>query len=81
MDMALIFFRYFDVGERNPHRYGSGTFTEQRRVHNIAQVEGGEQGTVRYRGKDVPVYRRSGPGWHWGSDPDTLKATKVTKVF
>jgi hypothetical protein len=78
--VAIIEVRYHDVGEQGP-RLGCGSKTEHRTVRDITPVQGGEMGTIRYKGRDVRVYRRSGLGSIWTTDRATLGPIKVTKVF
>jgi hypothetical protein len=76
----IIHIRYCDVGEQGP-RLGCGQKTEHRAVIDITPAEGGEMGIVRYKGKYVQVYRRTGLSKIWTTDQSELGPLKVTKVF
>jgi hypothetical protein len=79
--MATVHIRYVDVGEQGP-RLGCGLKTEYRTVRNIVPVTGGgEKGVIRYKGRDVQVYRRDSDTRIWTTDWGVLGPIKVTKVF
>jgi hypothetical protein len=75
--LPLIYARYSDVGEPRP-RYGGGIFTLHRQVKNIQAIQGGESGTIQYKGQSIPVYRR--PGGAWDTNPSVLGPIKVTRL-
>jgi hypothetical protein len=74
--LPLVYARYGDVGEQRP-RYGGGIFTFRRQIKNIQAVQGGESGTIQYKGQSIPVYRRTGGAWD--TNPSVLGPVKVTR--
>jgi hypothetical protein len=74
-DTSLIYVRYIDV--HLPSR-GGGYFTCKRVVHNIQSIEKGEQGIIRYSGKDIAVYRRKNElGNSWNTNKSVLEPIKA----
>ena len=75
--LPLVYARYSDVGESKP-RYSGGIFTLHRQVKNIQTTQGGESGTIQYKGQSILVYRR--PGGAWDTNPSVLGPIKVTRL-
>ncbi len=75
--LPVIHVHYHDVEERGP-RQSCGFFSLHRRVTNIRPVSGGEAGDIQYKGRSIPVYRRSGPGRIWTTERSILGPIKIT---
>lgn len=75
--LPLVYARYGDVGESRP-RYGGGIFTLHRQIKNIQVVQGGETGTIQYKGQSISVYRRLGGARE--TNPSALRPIKETRL-
>lgn len=86
---SIIIF-YHDIGEQSPTLLRQ-SLTVQRVVKNVQPIDNpypgqkAEQGVIRYRGKDVPVYRNTtfptlGHIWYTTNKEKALAGIKAVRL-